>query len=63
MNSIAQDLKFRHSLMSFAQKYGVNQANWKYNKTRSYIYFWPKRYDGTLKSLAYQSRWPHDHPN
>jgi len=63
MKSIAQDMKFRHSLMNFAQKYGVSRASRKYNKTRSYIYFWLKRYDGTIESLACRSRRPHSHPN
>lgn len=39
------------------------RASRKYNKARSYIYFWLKRYDGSLESLAYQSRRPHSHPN
>ena len=33
----------------------------KYNKSRSYIYFWLARYDGSLHSLACQSRRPHSH--
>jgi Integrase core domain. len=34
----------------------------KYNKGRSYIYFWKARYDGTLQSLAAHSKRPHSHP-
>ena len=49
--------------MSFAEKYGVSKASRKYNRTRSYIYFWRKRWDGTVASLACQSRRPHHHPN
>lgn len=63
MKSITQDMKFRQSLMNYAQKYGVSRASRKYDKTRSYIYFWLKRYDGTLESLTCQSRRPHSHPN
>jgi hypothetical protein len=29
-------------------KYGVSKASRKYDKARSYIYFWLNRYDGTL---------------
>ncbi len=63
MKSITQDMKYRQSLMNYARKYGVSRASRKYNKGRSYIYFWLNRYDGTLESLACQSRRPHSHPN
>lgn len=32
------------------------------NKSRSYIYFWRARWDGTVNSLACQSKRPHGHP-
>ena len=63
MTSITQDMKYRQSLITYAQKYGVQRASRKYNRTRSYIYFWLKRYDGTIESLRPQSRRPHSHPN
>ena len=63
MNSITQDMKYRQSLLTYAQKYGVSRASRKYNKSRSYIYFWRGRYDGSLQSLACRSRRPHSHPN
>lgn len=63
MKSITQDMKFRYSLMKYCEKYGVSRASRKYNKSRSYIYFWLKRFDGTMESLACQSRRPHHHPN
>lgn len=63
MNSITQDMKYRQSLLTYAQKYGVSRAGRKYNKSRSYIYFWRARYDGSLQFLACQSRRPHSHPN
>ena len=56
-------MKYRQSLLTYAQKYGVSRASRKYNKSRSYIYFWRARYDGSLQSLACQSRRPHSHPN
>ena len=61
--SITQDMAYRQSLMRYAEKYGVRRASLKYNKSRSYIYFWKARWDGTVESLACQSRRPHSHPN
>ena len=61
--SITQDMAYRQSLMKYAEKYGVSRASRKYNKSRSYIYFWRVRWDGTVQSLACQSRRPHSHPN
>ena len=52
MNSITQDMKYRQSLMKYAEKYGVSRASRKYNKARSYIYFWKVRWDGSVESLA-----------
>ena len=62
-NSITQDMKYRQSLMKYAEKYGVSRASRKYNKGRSYIYFWKARWDGSVESLACQSRRPRHHPN
>lgn len=63
MHSVTQDMRYRQSLLEYAQKNGVSRASRKYNKSRSYIYFWKARYDGTKESLADQSRRPHSHPN
>ncbi len=60
---ITQDMAYRQSLMKYAENYGVSRASRKYNKSRSYIYFWKTRWDGTVQSLACQSRRPHSHPN
>ena len=60
---IAQDMAYRQSLMKYAENYGVSRASRKYNKSRSYIYFWKTRWDGTVQSLACPSRRPHSHPN
>lgn len=56
-------MAYRQSLMKYAEKYGVSRASRRYNKSRSYIYFWKARWNGTLESLACQSRRPHSHPN
>lgn len=61
--SITQGMAYRQSLMKYAEKYGVSRASRKYNKSRSYIYFWKQRWDGSVASLACQSRRPHSHPN
>ena len=61
--SITQDMAYRQSLMKYAAKYGVSRASRKYNKSRSYIYFWQGRWDGSVESLACQSRRPHSPPN
>ena len=61
--SITQDMAYRQSLMKFAENHGVKKASRKYNKSRSYIYFWKARWDGTVESLCCRSRRPHSHPN
>lgn len=63
MNSITQEMRYRQSLMNYAKKYGVKKASIKYNRSRSYIYFWLNRWDGTMESLANKSKRPHHHPN
>lgn len=55
MRSITQDMKY-------AEKHGVARASRKYNKGRSNIYFWQKRFDGSIESLSCQPRRPHRHP-
>ena len=53
--SITQDTAYRQSIMKYAEKYGVSRASRKYNKSRSYIYFWKARRDGSVESLACHS--------
>lgn len=62
MNSITQDMKYRQSILSYAERYGFSKASRKFNKSRSYVYFWRARYDGTIQSLACRFRRPHRHP-
>ena len=50
--SITQDMRYRQSLMQYAAKYGVSRASRKYNKSRSYIYYWKARWDGSVASTA-----------
>jgi len=63
MDRITQEMKFRHSLVKYAKAMGVTKTARKYNKCRQYIYFWLKRYDGTIESLGDRSRRPRHHPN
>ena len=63
MKSITQNMKYLQSLLNYAQRHGVSAASRKYNRTRSFIYFWRKRWDGSPESLQCQSRRPHSHPN
>ena len=49
--------------MTYVKNHGVSQASRKYNKSRSYIYFWVARYDGSIESLKPESKRPKHHPN
>ena len=61
--SITQDMAYRQCVMKYAEKYGVSRASRKNNRSRTYIYFWKARWNGTVESLASQSLRPHSHPN
>ena len=63
MASITQDMRFRLSLIRYAEKYGVTSAAIKYKTNRQYIYRWKRRFDGSMESLRDRSRRPHHHPN
>ena len=61
--SITQDMRFRLSLIRYAEKYGVTNAAIKYKTNRQYVYRWKNRFDGSMESLRDRSRRPHHHPN
>ena len=63
MASITQDMRFRLSLIQYAESHGVSNAAKKYKTNRQYIYRWKNRYDGSWDSLRDRSRRPHSHPN
>ena len=63
MASITQDMRFRLSLIKYAEKFGVSKAAVKYKTNRQYIYRWKQRYDGSWDSLRDRSRRPLHHPN
>ena len=60
MASITQDMKFRLSLIRYAQKYGVSNAAIKYKTNRQYVYRWKRRFDGSIESLRDRSRRPQE---
>ena len=63
MASKTQDMRYRQSLMKYAQKFGVALASRKYSKSQSHILLLADAVDGTLETLAYCSRRPHCYPN
>lgn len=63
MASITQDMRYRLSLIKYAQKHGVSKAAMKFKTNRQYIYRWKRRYDGSIESLRELSRRPHSHKN
>lgn len=63
MASITQDMRYRLSLIKYADKFGATKAAIKYKTNRQYIYCWKRRYDGSWDFLRDRSRRPHHHPN
>lgn len=63
MASITQDMRFRLSLIKYADKYGVSNAAIRYKTNRQYIYRRKRRFDGSIESLRDRSRRPHHHPS
>lgn len=61
--TITQDMRYRLSLIKYADKFAVTKAAIKYKTNRQYIYRWKRRYDGSLESLRNRSRRPHHHFN
>lgn len=63
MKIITEEMRFRKRLCEFALKYGVTKAAKRYHTNRQFVYRQLEKYDGTLRSLALQSRKPHSHTN
>ena len=61
MNTVTQTMRFRQSLLNYAEKHGVTKTAIKYNVNRQYIYRWKRRYNGDIQSLANRSHRPHQH--
>ena len=62
MRRITQEMKYRESVIKYAKRFGVGRASRKFNRSRSYIYFWKNRHDGTVESLTGLSKRPKSHP-
>ena len=52
MNTVTQTMRFRQSLLNYAEKHSVTMAAIKYNVNCRYIYRWKRRYNGDIQSLA-----------
>ena len=61
--SITEEMKFRQTVVEYAIKYDNNaRAARRYETSRQQVQRWRKKYNGTVQSLANQSRHPHKHP-
>ena len=60
---ITPQMRYRLSLIKYAEKYGVSKAARRYNTCRQNIYRYRKRYNGDIRSLPDYSRKPKSHPN
>ena len=58
MATITQDMRYRLSLIKYAERFGVTKAAIKYKTNRQYIYRWKRRYDGSIESLRDLSQTP-----
>ena len=56
-------MRYRESLIKYADQHGVSKASRVYNTNRQYIYRWKNRYDGNIRSLENKSKRPKSHPN
>ena len=61
--SITEEMRFRQKVVEYAIKYDNNaKAARRYETSRQQVQRWRKKYNGTVQSLANQSRCPHKHP-
>ncbi len=63
MNNFISDLKYRHSIVKYALRFGPTRASDHFNISRSFVYKFINMYDGTLNSLKRKSKRPLHHPN
>ena len=50
MATITQDMRYRLSLIKYAEKYRVSKAAIQYKTSKQYIYRWKRRFDGSFES-------------
>ena len=63
MKNFISDLKYRHSIIKYANRFGVTRASDHFNVSRSFIYKLLKRFDSSLDSIKPFSKRPHFSPN
>ena len=66
MNSITQNMRYRESVMKYADRYGIKAAMRKFDKHKSYIYFWRERWlngGRKIEALKERSKVPITSPN
>lgn len=63
MSIITEEMRYRQRMCEYAGKYGVTKAARKYQTNRQHIYRQLKKYDGSVQSLAFQSRRPKTSPH
>ena len=62
MKNFISDLKYRHSIIKYANRFGVTRASDHFNVSRSFIYKLLKRFDGSLDSIKPFSKRHHFSP-
>lgn len=63
MKKITQIIEYRKNVIKHAKNKGVQKTLEEFKVSRSTIYRWIKKFNGTNKSLLDKSRRPHSHPN
>ena len=63
MKTITQITRRRQAIVEYSFNNSITETAKRYNVSRSLVYRWRKRYDGTLKSLQDRSHRPKSHPN
>ena len=63
MNNFISDLKYRHSIIKYTNRFGVTRTSDHFNVSRSFIYKILRRFDGTLNSIKPKSKRPHNSSN
>lgn len=62
MASVTQDVLYKQSVCRWAIKNGVTASAIFYKRTRQWVHYWLRRYNGTAESLKELSRRPKSHP-
>ena len=63
MNTLTQIARFRQFVVNYSYNFSIKKAVLHFNVSRTTIYRWRKKYDGSANSLNDLSRRPHSHPN